>query len=104
MSDSKAAGSAGLHMTLGLRDVTLLGLACIVGTRWLATAAHAGPGSVKAFSADWPFCVPLTQPVVKLITLPNAQLSKTYLLTYLFALGSLDPSRRTRCGLGQGEG
>lgn len=52
MSDSKAAGSAGLHMTLGLRDVTLLGLACIVGTRWLATAAHAGPGLVEAFSAD----------------------------------------------------
>ncbi len=49
MSDSKADGSAGLQRTLGLRDVTLLGLACIVGTRWLATAAHAGPGSVELF-------------------------------------------------------
>ena len=38
-----------LHRTLSLRDVTLLGVACIVGTRWLATAAHAGPGSVTLF-------------------------------------------------------
>ena len=38
-----------LHRTLSLRDVTLLGVACIVGTRWLATAAHAGPGAVTLF-------------------------------------------------------
>ncbi len=38
-----------LNRGLGLRDVTLLGIACIVGTRWLATAAHAGPGSITLF-------------------------------------------------------
>jgi amino acid transporter len=31
---------------MGLRDVTLFALACIVGTRWIPAAAHAGPGSV----------------------------------------------------------
>ncbi|MCX6612394.1 MAG: APC family permease [Acidobacteria bacterium] len=41
--------AAQLIRGLGLRDVTLLGIACIVGTRWLATAAHAGPGSVTLF-------------------------------------------------------
>jgi amino acid transporter len=31
---------------LGVRDVTLLAIACIVGPRWIASAAHAGPGTV----------------------------------------------------------
>jgi glutamate:GABA antiporter len=31
---------------LGLRDVTLFAIACIIGTRWVSPAAHAGPGSV----------------------------------------------------------
>lgn len=35
-----------LRRELGLRDLTLFTIACIVGTRWLAAAAHAGPGSV----------------------------------------------------------
>ncbi len=43
------SASTQLSRGLGLRDVTLLGIACIVGTRWLATAAHAGPGSVTLF-------------------------------------------------------
>jgi len=46
MSQSEPAQ---LSRGLGLRDVTLLGVACIVGTRWLATAAHAGPGSITLF-------------------------------------------------------
>ncbi len=53
-----------LHRTLGLRDVTLLGVACIVGTRWLASAAHAGPGSVTLFLlAGLLFVVPMAQSV-----------------------------------------
>ena len=53
-----------LHRTLGLRDVTLLGVACIVGTRWLATAAHAGPGSVTLFLlAGLFFVVPIARSV-----------------------------------------
>jgi len=31
---------------LGVRDVTLFGIACIVGCRWITSAAHAGPGSL----------------------------------------------------------
>ncbi|MEI9977316.1 MAG: amino acid permease [Ignavibacteriota bacterium] len=35
-----------LKPKLGLRDVTLLAIACVMGTRWIPAAAHAGPGSV----------------------------------------------------------
>ena len=64
MSSIGAEASVGLHRTLGLRDVTLLGLACIVGTRWLATAAHAGPGSVTLFLlAGLLFVVPIARSV-----------------------------------------
>lgn len=35
-----------LKRELGLRDLTLLAIACIIGTRWIASAAHAGPGSI----------------------------------------------------------
>ena len=35
-----------LKRELGLRDVTLFAIACIVGMRWMAAAAHAGPGSI----------------------------------------------------------
>src|SRR5260370_729059 len=35
-----------LKRELGLRDVTLFAIICIVGMRWIAAAAHAGPGSV----------------------------------------------------------
>ena len=35
-----------LKRELGLRDITLFAITCIVGTRWIPAAAHAGPGSV----------------------------------------------------------
>jgi APA family basic amino acid/polyamine antiporter len=35
-----------LKRELGLRDLTLFIIACVVGTRWVASAAHAGPGSL----------------------------------------------------------
>jgi glutamate:GABA antiporter len=35
-----------LKRELGLRDLTLFVITCIVGTRWIPAAAHAGPGSV----------------------------------------------------------
>jgi amino acid transporter len=38
--------SSQLKRELGLRDLTLFTIICIVGTRWIPTAAHAGPGSV----------------------------------------------------------
>jgi amino acid transporter len=36
----------GLRRELGLRDLTLFAIACIVGVRWVPSAAHAGSGSV----------------------------------------------------------
>jgi glutamate:GABA antiporter len=35
-----------LKRELGLRDLTLFAITCIVGVRWVPAAAHAGPGSV----------------------------------------------------------
>jgi len=35
-----------LRRELGLRDLTLFAIACTVGTRWIASAAHAGSGSI----------------------------------------------------------
>jgi amino acid transporter len=37
---------AQLRRTLGTREITFFAIACIVGTRWIATAAHAGPGAI----------------------------------------------------------
>jgi amino acid transporter len=46
-----------LKRELGLRDVTLFTISCIVGTRWIAAAAHAGPGSIALFGAGALFFV-----------------------------------------------
>jgi amino acid transporter len=40
-----------LKRELGLRDLTLFAVAFIVGPRWIAIAAHAGPGSVTLWIA-----------------------------------------------------
>ncbi len=40
-----------LRRELGVRDTTLFAISCIVGTRWFAAAAHAGPGSVALWAA-----------------------------------------------------
>lgn len=53
---------------MGLRDVTLFAIACIVGTRWIPAAAHAGPGSVTLWLlAAVLFVVPLAIAVAALI-------------------------------------
>src|SRR6266581_1324733 len=49
-----------LRRELGLRDITLFAIACIVGTRWIPAAAHAGPGSVTLWLLGaWLFVVPM---------------------------------------------
>lgn len=48
---------AELKRELGLRDVTLFTISCIVGTRWIAAAAHAGPGSIALWGAGALFFV-----------------------------------------------
>lgn len=35
-----------LRRELGLRDITLFAISCIVGTRWITAAAHSGPGAI----------------------------------------------------------
>jgi glutamate:GABA antiporter len=58
-----------LKRELGLRDTTLFAISCIVGTRWIAAAAHAGPGSVTLWAATALFFViPLALAVASLAT------------------------------------
>jgi amino acid transporter len=44
--DADPHAEPALRRELGLRDVTLLAIACITASRWIPAAAHAGPGSV----------------------------------------------------------
>src|SRR6185437_8001365 len=39
-------GRGGLRRELSVRDLTLFGIVCLIGPRWIPAAAHAGPGSV----------------------------------------------------------
>jgi amino acid transporter len=56
-----------LKRELGLRDITLFAITCIVGSRWIPAAAHAGPGSVTLwFLAAVLFMVPLAIAVAAL--------------------------------------
>ena len=56
-----------LKRELGLRDLTLFAITCIVGTRWIAAAAHAGPGSVSLWLLTAAlFAVPLAFAVASL--------------------------------------
>jgi amino acid transporter len=49
-----------LKRVLGLRDTTFFAVTCIVGTRWIPAAGHAGPGSVTLWLlAAVLFMVPL---------------------------------------------
>ncbi len=40
-----------LRRELGLRDISLFAIACIVGVRWVPMAAHAGPGTITLWLA-----------------------------------------------------
>jgi glutamate:GABA antiporter len=57
-----------LKRELGLRDLTLFAISCIVSTRWIPIAAHAGSGSIMLWllSAVF-FVVPLTVAVAALV-------------------------------------
>jgi amino acid transporter len=57
-----------LKRELGLRDLTLFAIACIIGPRWIAVAASAGPGSVVLWiGAAVLFAAPLGVAVAALI-------------------------------------
>lgn len=56
-----------LRRELGLRDLVLFNIAAVVSLRWLATAAHIGPGSALLWAgAALFFFVPLARAVAKL--------------------------------------
>ncbi len=56
-----------LRKELGARDLTLFAIASIVGVRWIATAAHAGPGSILLWVlATLLFLIPLSITVATL--------------------------------------
>jgi amino acid permease len=60
--------AAALKRELGLRDLTLFAIGCVISVRWLPIAAHAGPGSVTLWLlAVVFFVVPLTIAVAALV-------------------------------------
>ncbi len=57
-----------LKREMGLRDITLLAISCMVAARWVPTAAEAGPGSITLFLLGAVFFVaPLASTVGALI-------------------------------------
>ena len=67
MPGMETAPSPALRRELGLRDITLFAIACIVGTRWIPAAAHAGPGSLTLWVLAAVFLViPLARAVAVL--------------------------------------
>ena len=60
--------SATLKRELGLRDLALFAITCVVSARWIPIAAHAGPASVTLWLlAALFFMVPLTIAVAALV-------------------------------------
>ncbi len=54
-----APASPTLRRELGLRDLVLFNISAILGIRWIASAAHAGPGSVSLWiAANFCFFIP----------------------------------------------
>jgi amino acid transporter len=63
-----AEAAASLKRELGVRDLTLFAITCIVGTRWIAAAAHSGPGSITLWLLGAAFfVVPLAISVAALV-------------------------------------
>lgn len=60
--------SATLKRELGLRDLALFAITCVVSARWIPIAAHAGPASVTLWLlAALFFTIPLTVAVAALV-------------------------------------
>src|SRR6185437_8675306 len=45
-SEASAVAESGLRRELSVRDLTLFGIVCLIGVRWIPAAAHAGSGSI----------------------------------------------------------
>lgn len=60
---------SGLRRELSIRDLTLFGIVCLIGLRWIPAAAHAGPGSVTLWLlAGLLFGAPLAVAVAALMS------------------------------------
>jgi len=67
-SPAEAAPAPALKRELGVGDLTLFAITCVVSARWLPIAAHAGPGSVTLWLLAAAFFVaPLTVAVAALV-------------------------------------
>jgi glutamate:GABA antiporter len=67
-SSTPPQAEASLPRELNIRDLTLFGIVCIVGPRWIPAAAHAGPGSVTLWLlASLLFGIPLAIAVAALM-------------------------------------
>lgn len=65
---SETTAAPRLKRELGVGDLTLFAVTCIVSTRWLPIAAHAGPGSITLWLLSIAFfVVPLTITVSALV-------------------------------------
>jgi amino acid transporter len=57
----------GFIKAMGLTDVVLMNIVAVVGMRWIARGARAGPASVTLWALAWiAFCVPLAASVAEL--------------------------------------
>ena len=67
-SSTSPQAERSLPRELNIRDLTLFGIVCIVGPRWIPAAAHAGPGSVTLWLlASLLFGIPLAIAVAALM-------------------------------------
>jgi amino acid transporter len=70
-----------LRRELGLRDLTLFAITCIVGTRWIAGAAHAGPASVTLFLLAAVFFVAPLSVAIGVLTVKHPAAGGMYVWT-----------------------
>jgi hypothetical protein len=68
-----------LKRELGLRDLTLFAVTCIISARWIPIAAHAGPGSVTLWFLA----------AVFFMVVPPAEITKVWLFEGKLAAGTL---------------
>jgi len=67
-STAKCETAPTLKRELGVRDLTLFAISCIISARYIPSAAHAGPASITLWLlAGLFFVVPLTIAVAKLV-------------------------------------
>ena len=70
-----------LKRELGLRDITLYAIACMVGTRWITAAAHAGTGSILLWLLAALFTVIPVAIATASLTLKHPQAGGIYIWT-----------------------